>query len=97
MVSKYMLKKPKEEKLIERLGNKAIETIRNKATNEEMSYEIMQLSIELMQSGELCGTCSKKNNLNNCNACMNLGIAESKSKVIDNLKEAIRILEEKQT
>ena len=94
MVSKYMLKKEEKNELIEKIGEKSISMIKNNVSNDEISYSITSLCLEIMQNGELCKICSEKNGLKNCNACMNLGVSENKSKVIDNLKKAIKILEE---
>ena len=93
MVSKYLTKKPVKDELIENIGEKVIEIVRSNVTNEDVSYEITQFCLDIMQKGELCEICSNKNNLIHCNACMKLGISEDKRSVIDNLKEAIRILE----
>ncbi len=95
MVSKYQIKSEIKGELFEKIGEKAIGMIRNNAPNEDISYGITCLCLEIMQNGELCKVCSEKNGLKNCNACMNLGVSENKGKVIDNLKRAIRILEEK--
>lgn len=93
MVSKYLLKEEEEDNLIEKIGMKSIELIRNNSTNEEMTCMIIDYCLKLMLNGEICDICSKKNNLKSCNACMNLGVSEERGKVISSLKKAIDILE----
>jgi len=92
MVSKYLLKKTEDDKITKELGEKIISGIRNNLTKEELNLEITKSCINLMQSGNLCNTCSKINNFNNCNACMNLG-TENKDNIINNIKKAISTLE----
>ena len=92
MVSKYLLKKPVKNEIVEQLGKKLIDSIRNNLSNEEISGEITELSFNLMQSGRICPICSKMNSLRNCNACMQLNIPQERVKIIENLKKSIEII-----
>ena len=96
MVSKYLFKKERDvNDLAKKIGEKTIELIKSNSANNDISSGIMGTCLKIMQTGELCKICSEKNHLKKCNICMNIGIkADEKEKVINNLKEAVKLLEE---
>jgi len=92
MVSKYLLKEKESSKIIDRLSETTLNSIKNNLSKEELTFNLTNASIKLMQSGDLCNICKKTNNLEECNTCMNLGISNNKD-IIDNLKQATAIIE----
>ena len=93
MVSKYNIKTHLKNPILHKLAEKVIADTKNRLPKEKICLHLTQQCFSLIQSGELCGICSKKNNLKNCNSCMNLNLEDERKNVIENLKEAITILE----
>ncbi len=92
MVSKYLLKDKESSKIIDRLSETTLNSIKNNLSKEKLTQDLTNESINLMQSGGLCPICKKTNNLKECNACMNLGISNNEN-IIDNLNQAIKLIE----
>jgi predicted fused transcriptional regulator/phosphomethylpyrimidine kinase len=93
MVSKYRAKKLEKNLTISKIGDSVVNAIKNDFPKEKITFHVMELCYIILQSGELCEICSQKNGLTNCNACMNLNTSDEKNKIIENMKDATKLLE----